>query len=75
MSDQQELASGFPMESAPHDREITLVANFAPIDDTIFIARGRFSAERCAWVVEDKPLHGLPSLGLMTVNAVSWLPF
>lgn len=61
------------MDTAPHDREIFLVANFAPIDETVFVARAQYLAERQAFVVEDKQAHGLPSLGLITVNALGWL--
>jgi hypothetical protein len=75
MNSGQLVSSGLPIDTAPRNREITLMANFAPIDDTIFVARGFFNLERNAWVVEDKPQHGLPSLGLMTVNPISWLPF
>jgi hypothetical protein len=75
MSYQQELPCGLAMDTAPRDREITIIANRAPIDETIIIARGRFNIERDAWVVEDKPPNGLPSLGSLTVNAVAWLPF
>ncbi len=61
------------IDTAPRYREILLVANFAPIDETTFVARGKYLAEREAFVVEDKQPHGLPSLGLMTVNALGWL--
>ena len=50
-----------------------MVANFAPIDETRFIARGKFLVERYAFAVEDKPDQGLPGLGWMTVNAIGWL--
>jgi len=61
------------IETAPKDREIFLSANFAPLDETRFIARGRYLVERTAFAVEDRPARGLPSLGWMTVNAIGWL--
>jgi len=61
------------MDSAPRDREIFLVANMAPFDETTFTARGRYLTDRNAFAVEDKQPHGLPSLGWITVNPLGWL--
>jgi hypothetical protein len=62
-----------PIDTAPRDREILLVANFAPLDEAIFVARGKYLTERDAFAVEDRHSYGLPSLGWMTVHALSWI--
>lgn len=63
----------YSMETAPRDREIFLRANFSPVDETVFTARGKYNNERRQWVVKDTQPHGLPSLGWMNVNAIGWL--
>jgi hypothetical protein len=62
------------MDTASHTDEIFLVANLAPFDETVFVARGKYLPERDAFAVEDRPNNGLPSLGWITVNALGWLP-
>jgi hypothetical protein len=74
MNCEQELGYR-PMHEAPKDREIFISANMSPFDETPFITKARFNAERGGFVVKDEPLHGMPSLGLISVNALAWLNF
>jgi len=62
-----------PMETAPRDRLIFLRANFSPVDEAVFTARGKYDHKGRQWVVEDIQPHGLPSFGWMNVNAIGWL--
>ena len=64
-----------PMSEAPRDREIFFYANMSPFDETPFLTKGHFSVERNCFVVKDDQLHGLPSFGLISVNALSWASF
>jgi hypothetical protein len=63
----------FTMDTAPtNGSEITLRANLAPFDMTIFDARGHYDA-RQGWVVK-RDLIGQDGFELLGVNALSWRP-
>ena len=74
MNGEQEFGYRLPSE-APRDREVFISANMSPFDETPFIVRAKFDAERNTFVVKDEPGNGLPSLGLVSVNALAWLNF
>jgi hypothetical protein len=57
------------IDTAPRDRPITLratrmIVGLGPVDEPPFDTVAQFYPEHGFWAVEDKPSHGLPSLGL-----------
>jgi hypothetical protein len=67
----------FSMDNAPRDREIVLTARrlvvgLGPFEEATFEVIGKFYHEHGFWAAEDKPPHGLPSLGLVPLAPVSW---
>jgi len=62
-----------PMSNAPRNKQIFVMANQAPFDLTMFMAKVHFNADRDAWVVKNIDPSG--RLQLETVNPVSWAPF
>lgn len=68
----------FSIETAPRDRPIIvratrMVIGVGPIDEAPFDTVARFYPEHGFWAAEDKPLHGLPSLGLVPLNTLGWI--
>jgi hypothetical protein len=66
------------METAPHDRPITLMATrlvvgVGPVDEPPFNAVARFYPEHGIWAADDQPENGLPSLGLVPLNPIGWI--
>jgi hypothetical protein len=67
-----------PMETAPRDRPIIvraarLIIGLGPIDEPPFEIQARFYPEHDFWAAEDKPPHGLPSLGLVPLKPFGWI--
>jgi hypothetical protein len=66
------------METAPLDRPIIvkatrMVVGLGPIDEPPFDTQARFYPEQGFWAAEDRPPHGLPSLGLVPLNTLGWI--
>jgi hypothetical protein len=63
------------MDTAPRNRPITVratrtIAGLGPVDEAPFDTVAQFYPEHGFWAVEDKPPHGLPSLGLVPLNTL-----
>jgi len=59
---------GFPMNAAPTDREVHVLATrFLPglgtVGEAPFHVMARFNPEHRYWAAEDRPSNELPSLG------------
>lgn len=66
------------MTTAPLDRLITvratrMIVDLGPVEETPFDVMARFYPEHGFWATEDKPLNGLPSLGLIPLNPIGWI--
>jgi hypothetical protein len=60
------------METAPRDRPIAVLATHALAADTPFITKAHYD-DALGWVAKDEPENGLPSLGLVSLNAKAWM--
>jgi hypothetical protein len=68
----------FPMDTASHDRPITLratrlIVGLGPVDEPPFDTVARFYPEHGFWAAKDEPQNGLPSLGLIPLNPLGWI--
>jgi hypothetical protein len=61
------------MSTAPKNREITIQANFGPIDPRPFFTRAHHDVAR-GWVVKREMIGQAGSYELLNVNALGWLP-
>jgi hypothetical protein len=71
--------STFPMDTAPRDCEVTLLARrtvlgLGPVDERPFLVRGRCHPEHGIWAAEDRPPLDMPSLGLIPLEPTGWRP-
>lgn len=61
------------MDTATRDREIFLIASFCSYRPDHLCCQGESISPKDKRSWSDKQPHGLPSLGLMTVNTLGWL--